>query len=35
MNTQTLKGFCASTGPCVFIAIESPLDAVPVESTGK
>ena len=30
------KGFCASTGPCVlFIAFESPLDAVPVESQSK
>ena len=30
------KGFCASTSPCVlFIAFESPLDAVPVESTAK
>lgn len=28
------KGFCASDNPCVlFIAFESPLDAVPVEST--
>lgn len=30
------KGLCASTSPCVlFIAFESPLDAVPVESTAK
>ena len=30
------KGFCASTVPCVlFIAFESPLDAVPVENTKK
>ena len=30
------KGFCASAVPCVlFIAFESPLDAVPVENTGK
>ena len=30
------KGFCASAVPCVlFIAFESPLDAVPVESTEK
>jgi uncharacterized RmlC-like cupin family protein len=30
------KGFCASTVPCVlFIAFESPLDAVPVESTAN
>lgn len=30
------KGFCASTSPCVlFIAFESPLDAVPVENIGK
>lgn len=30
------KGFCASSVPCVlFIAFESPLDAVPVESTEK
>jgi len=30
------KGFCASTVACVlFIAFESPLDAVPVERTGK
>ena len=30
------KGFCASDVPCVlFIAFESPLDAVPVESAGK
>lgn len=29
-------GFCASAVPCVlFIAFESPLDAVPVENTGK
>ena len=30
------KGFCASDVPCVlFIAFESPLDAVPVEALGK
>lgn len=30
------EGFCASDVPCVlFIAFESPLDAVPIESTGK
>lgn len=30
------KGFCASTRPCVlFIAFESPLDAVPVEDRKK
>jgi len=30
------QGFCASTVPCVlFIAFESPLDAVPVESVKK
>lgn len=30
------KGFCASAVPCVlFIAFESPLDAVPVESASK
>ena len=30
------KGFCASAVPCVlFIAFESPLDAVPVESKSK
>jgi quercetin dioxygenase-like cupin family protein len=30
------EGFCASAVPCVlFIAFESPLDAVPVESTEK
>ena len=30
------KGFCASAVPCVlFIAFESPLDAVPIESKGK
>lgn len=30
------KGFCASAVPCVlFIAFESPLDAVPIESTEK
>jgi quercetin dioxygenase-like cupin family protein len=30
------KGYCASTVPCVlFIAFESPLDAVPVESVKK
>jgi uncharacterized RmlC-like cupin family protein len=30
------KGFCASVVPCVlFIAFESPLDAVPVKSTGE
>ena len=30
------KGFCASTSACVlFIAFESPLDAVPVENKGK
>jgi len=30
------KGFCASAVPCVlFIAFESPLDAVPVESVKK
>ena len=30
------KGFCASTVPCVlFIAFESPLDAVPVEGQSK
>ena len=30
------KGFCASTSPCVlFIAFESPLDAVPVERAAK
>lgn len=30
------KGFCASAVPCVlFIAFESPLDAVPVESAEK
>jgi quercetin dioxygenase-like cupin family protein len=30
------KGYCASTVPCVlFIAFESPLDAVPVEKTTK
>ncbi len=30
------EGFCASDVPCVlFIAFESPLDAVPVESTEK
>ena len=30
------KAYCASTVPCVlFIAFESPLDAVPVESKGK
>jgi quercetin dioxygenase-like cupin family protein len=30
------KGFCASADPCVlFIAFESPLDAVPVENIGK
>lgn len=30
------KGFCASAVPCVlFIAFESPLDAVPVESAKK
>jgi len=29
-------GFCASDVPCVlFIAFESPLDAVPIESTGQ
>jgi quercetin dioxygenase-like cupin family protein len=30
------KGYCASAVPCVlFIAFESPLDAVPIESTEK
>lgn len=30
------KAYCASAVPCVlFIAFESPLDAVPIESTGK
>ena len=30
------KGYCASTVPCVlFIAFESPLDAVPVEGQSK
>ena len=30
------KGFCASAVPCVlFIAFESPLDAVPIEGKGK
>ena len=30
------KGYCASTVPCVlFIAFESPLDAVPIESQSK
>jgi len=30
------KGFCASAIPCVlFIAFESPLDAVPIESAGN
>ena len=30
------EGSCASSQPCVlFIAFESPLDAVPVETTGK
>ncbi|MDO8705856.1 MAG: cupin domain-containing protein [Sulfuricaulis sp.] len=30
------KGYCASTVPCIlFIAFESPLDAVPVESQSK
>ena len=30
------NGFCASTSPCVlFIAFESPLDAVPVEGQSK
>lgn len=30
------SGFCASADPCVlFIALESPLDAVPGESIGK
>jgi len=30
------EGSCASSEPCVlFIAFESPLDAVPVETTGK
>jgi mannose-6-phosphate isomerase-like protein (cupin superfamily) len=30
------KGYCASTKPCVlFIAFESPLDAVPVETAKK
>ena len=30
------KGFCASAVPCVlFIAFESPLDAVPIESAGN
>ena len=30
------KGFCASAVPCVlFIAFESPLDAVPIESAEK
>ncbi len=30
------QGYCASTVPCVlFIAFESPLDAVPVETAGK
>lgn len=30
------KGVCASADPCVlFIAFESPLDAVPVQSAGK
>lgn len=30
------KGFCASTVPCIlFIAFESPLDAVPVEGQSK
>ncbi|MEX0879885.1 MAG: cupin domain-containing protein [Thermoanaerobaculia bacterium] len=30
------SGFCASADPCVlFIALESPLDAVPVENIGK
>ena len=30
------KGFCASTVSCIlFIAFESPLDAVPVESQSK
>lgn len=30
------RGACASSQPCVlFIAFESPLDAVPVETTGQ
>lgn len=30
------SGFCASSDPCIlFIAFESPLDAVPVEDTAK
>lgn len=30
------SGYCASAGPCIlFIALESPLDAVPVASMGK
>ena len=30
------KGYCASSRPCIlFIAFESPLDAVPVEQKGK
>jgi quercetin dioxygenase-like cupin family protein len=30
------SGVCASSDPCVlFIAFESPLDAVPVENIGK
>jgi quercetin dioxygenase-like cupin family protein len=33
---QPHKGFCASAVPCVlFVAFESPLDAVPIESTEK
>jgi quercetin dioxygenase-like cupin family protein len=33
---QPHKGYCASAGPCIlFIAFESPLDAVPVESAKK
>ena len=33
---QPHHGFCASTVPCVlFIAFESPLDAVPIENAGK
>jgi len=33
---RTHSGFCASSDPCVlFIAFESPLDAFPVEDTGK
>jgi quercetin dioxygenase-like cupin family protein len=33
---QSHHGFCASTSPCIlFIAFESPLDAVPGENTKK